>query len=148
RTPGQDVRLLVIGAADDGSIQGRAHGGPCGDPRDPAHAFRPLAASLPPDSRSGVSPRSGDGVRRPVRDDRAGAATAHIRDPGRTAARPPQQTGRRRVTPPCDPQAVPEHLALLPPGVRPYLRTDTFTEAATPSGLLGSHATKDGTWGL
>jgi tellurite resistance-related uncharacterized protein len=36
----------------------------------------------------------------------------------------------------------------LPTDAEPYRRTETFTEATIPKGLLRSHATKDGTWGL
>jgi tellurite resistance-related uncharacterized protein len=36
----------------------------------------------------------------------------------------------------------------LPPEVRPYRRTDAFTEATLPAGLLRAHATKAGAWGL
>ena len=38
--------------------------------------------------------------------------------------------------------------AALPPGVAPYKRTPTFTEATVPAGLLHDHSTKEGTWGL
>jgi tellurite resistance-related uncharacterized protein len=36
----------------------------------------------------------------------------------------------------------------LPPNVRPYRRTDTFTETTIPAGLLKAHTTKAGAWGL
>jgi tellurite resistance-related uncharacterized protein len=36
----------------------------------------------------------------------------------------------------------------LPRAVKPYRRTDTFTPATIPAGLLRSHATKAGVWGL
>jgi tellurite resistance-related uncharacterized protein len=36
----------------------------------------------------------------------------------------------------------------LPPGLVPYKRTDVFTEATVPKGLLKAHSTKDGVWGL
>jgi tellurite resistance-related uncharacterized protein len=36
----------------------------------------------------------------------------------------------------------------LPPGLAPYRRTDLFTEATVPPGLLKAHSTKDGVWGL
>ena len=36
----------------------------------------------------------------------------------------------------------------LPPAVRPYKRTEVFTEATVPPGRLKSHTTKPGTWGL
>ena len=36
----------------------------------------------------------------------------------------------------------------LPPGLRSYKRTPTFTEATVPPGLLRDHSTKEGTWGL
>lgn len=36
----------------------------------------------------------------------------------------------------------------LPPDVQPYRRTDVFTEATTPAGLLRAHTTKAGVWGL
>lgn len=38
--------------------------------------------------------------------------------------------------------------AMLPPGLESYRRTDSFTEATVPSGLLADHTTKAGTWGL
>lgn len=38
--------------------------------------------------------------------------------------------------------------ATLPPGFESYRRTDSFTEATVPSGLLADHTTKAGTWGL
>jgi len=34
----------------------------------------------------------------------------------------------------------------LPPAVRVYRRTATFTETTTPAGLLRDHSTKPGTW--
>jgi tellurite resistance-related uncharacterized protein len=37
---------------------------------------------------------------------------------------------------------------VLPEGLHSYKRTPTFTEATVPAGLLGEHATKEGTWGL
>ena len=36
----------------------------------------------------------------------------------------------------------------LPPGLESYRRTDIFSEKTVPAGLLKSHATKAGTWGL
>jgi tellurite resistance-related uncharacterized protein len=36
----------------------------------------------------------------------------------------------------------------LPPGLAPYNRTDVFTEATVPRGLLKAHSTKAGVWGL
>jgi tellurite resistance-related uncharacterized protein len=36
----------------------------------------------------------------------------------------------------------------LPPDVKPYRRTAEFTEATVPAGLLRSHTTKDGVWGV
>ncbi|HEU4961239.1 MAG TPA: DUF1971 domain-containing protein [Sphingomonas sp.] len=36
----------------------------------------------------------------------------------------------------------------LPPGLESYRRTDSFTEATVPAGLLADHTTKAGTWGL
>lgn len=36
----------------------------------------------------------------------------------------------------------------LPSDVRPYRRTDSFTEATVPAALLKAHSTKAGTWGL
>jgi tellurite resistance-related uncharacterized protein len=38
--------------------------------------------------------------------------------------------------------------AKLPKTARPYRRTDDFTEATVPAGLLKAHTTKDGTWAL
>ena len=35
----------------------------------------------------------------------------------------------------------------LPPDVRAYKRTPTFTEATVPAGLLREHNTKAGVWG-
>jgi tellurite resistance-related uncharacterized protein len=37
---------------------------------------------------------------------------------------------------------------MMPPEARPYRRTDVFTEATLPKGLLKAHTTKDGTWAL
>jgi tellurite resistance-related uncharacterized protein len=36
----------------------------------------------------------------------------------------------------------------LPSDVRPYRRTDVFTEATVPAALLRAHNTKPGVWGL
>ena len=36
----------------------------------------------------------------------------------------------------------------LPPGLRPYRRTDVFTQDTVPKGLLKAHNTKDGVWAL
>jgi tellurite resistance-related uncharacterized protein len=36
----------------------------------------------------------------------------------------------------------------LPPDVRAYRRTDTFSEETVPAALRRSHSTKDGVWGL
>ena len=36
----------------------------------------------------------------------------------------------------------------LPADARPYKRTEVFTEATVPAGLLKAHTTKPGTWGL
>ena len=36
----------------------------------------------------------------------------------------------------------------LPPTVRPYRRTEVFTEATVPAGLLKAHTTKEGAWAL
>jgi tellurite resistance-related uncharacterized protein len=36
----------------------------------------------------------------------------------------------------------------LPAGVRFYRRTDVFTEASTPKGLLKAHSTREDVWGL
>lgn len=36
----------------------------------------------------------------------------------------------------------------LPPNVRPYRRTDIFTETTIPKGLLRAHTTKEGAWAL
>lgn len=44
-----------------------------------------------------------------------------------------------------DGQAAP---AALPPGCEPYRSTPLFTEATVPPGLLRSHRTAPGTWGL
>jgi tellurite resistance-related uncharacterized protein len=38
--------------------------------------------------------------------------------------------------------------ATLPKNARPYRRTDVFTEATVPAGLLKAHSTKEGAWGL
>lgn len=37
---------------------------------------------------------------------------------------------------------------ILPAAARPYRRTDEFTEATVPQGLLRDHTTKEGTWAL
>ena len=37
---------------------------------------------------------------------------------------------------------------MLPPDAEPYARTADFTEATVPAGLLRSHTTKAGAWGL
>jgi tellurite resistance-related uncharacterized protein len=37
---------------------------------------------------------------------------------------------------------------MLPADVRPYRRTDVFTEATVPGGLLRAHTTKEGAWAL
>jgi tellurite resistance-related uncharacterized protein len=37
---------------------------------------------------------------------------------------------------------------VLPPDVRPYRRTQTFTEATVPAALLKAHTTKAGAWAL
>jgi tellurite resistance-related uncharacterized protein len=37
---------------------------------------------------------------------------------------------------------------MLPADVTPYARTAEFTETTVPAGLLRSHTTKDGSWGL
>ena len=37
---------------------------------------------------------------------------------------------------------------MLPPDVSPYARTAEFTESTVPAGLLRSHTTKAGAWGL
>lgn len=39
-------------------------------------------------------------------------------------------------------------MTTLPRGAKPYRRTDTFTTATIPGGLLRSHSTKLGVWGL
>ena len=39
-------------------------------------------------------------------------------------------------------------MSRLPRDAKPYRRTDTFTSATIPAGLLRSHATKAGVWGL
>ncbi len=36
----------------------------------------------------------------------------------------------------------------LPETARPYRRTDEFTEATVPAGLLRAHTTKTGSWAL
>ena len=36
----------------------------------------------------------------------------------------------------------------LPPGARPYARTEVFTEQTVPKGLLKAHTTKQGSWAL
>jgi len=36
----------------------------------------------------------------------------------------------------------------LPSNARFYRRTDVFTETSVPKGLLKSHSTRDGVWGL
>jgi tellurite resistance-related uncharacterized protein len=36
----------------------------------------------------------------------------------------------------------------LPADVRPYRRTDLFTETTVPGGLLRAHTTKEGAWAL
>jgi Uncharacterized protein/domain, possibly involved in tellurite resistance len=36
----------------------------------------------------------------------------------------------------------------LPADVRPYRKTDVFTEATVPAGLLKAHTTKEGAWAL
>jgi tellurite resistance-related uncharacterized protein len=36
----------------------------------------------------------------------------------------------------------------LPSDVKPYRRTDTFTEETVPKGLLRAHTTKEGAWAL
>lgn len=36
----------------------------------------------------------------------------------------------------------------LPADVRPYRRTDIFTQATAPGGLLKAHTTKEGAWAL
>lgn len=36
----------------------------------------------------------------------------------------------------------------LPGDVKPYRRTEVFTEATVPGGLLKAHSTKDGAWAL
>ncbi len=41
-----------------------------------------------------------------------------------------------------------EPAAALPPGAQFYRRTDVFTEATVPAGLLRSHTTRAGVWGL
>ena len=38
--------------------------------------------------------------------------------------------------------------AVLPDDVRPYRRTDVFTEHTVPAGLLRAHTTKAGVWGV
>ena len=44
--------------------------------------------------------------------------------------------------------ALPPPARTLPADVRPYHRTPDFTETSVPSGLLTSHSTTEGTWGL
>jgi tellurite resistance-related uncharacterized protein len=39
-------------------------------------------------------------------------------------------------------------MATLPEGVAPYRKTPVFTEATIPGGLLRSHSTATGVWGL
>ena len=39
-------------------------------------------------------------------------------------------------------------MTALPPGLRRYKRTPTFTKDTVPAGLLRDHSTNDGTWGL
>lgn len=36
----------------------------------------------------------------------------------------------------------------LPANAQPYRRTETFTEATVPAGLLRAHTTKEGAWAL
>lgn len=36
----------------------------------------------------------------------------------------------------------------LPEDVRPYRKTDVFTQATVPAGLLRAHTTKEGAWAL
>jgi tellurite resistance-related uncharacterized protein len=36
----------------------------------------------------------------------------------------------------------------LPQGVQPYRKTDVFTQATVPAGLLRAHTTKEGAWAL
>ncbi len=38
--------------------------------------------------------------------------------------------------------------AALPPSVRPYKQTPVFTQDTVPLGLLKSHSTKHGVWGV
>lgn len=42
----------------------------------------------------------------------------------------------------------PYERAALPGGLRPYRRTDVFTQNTVPAGLLKAHNTKDGVWAL
>jgi len=37
---------------------------------------------------------------------------------------------------------------VMPPDMRPYRRTDVFTETTVPAGLLKAHTTKEGAWAL
>lgn len=39
-------------------------------------------------------------------------------------------------------------MAVLPEGVAPYRKTPVFTETTIPAGLLRSHSTAAGVWGL
>lgn len=39
-------------------------------------------------------------------------------------------------------------MTALPDGLEPYKRTEVFTEASVPAGLLQAHATKAGAWAL
>ncbi len=43
---------------------------------------------------------------------------------------------------------MPDPLQELPEGLAPYRRTDTFSPATVPAGLLRDHKTKAGVWGL
>ncbi len=43
---------------------------------------------------------------------------------------------------------MPDPIRELPDGLKPYRRTDTFTPATVPVGLLRDHKTKAGVWGL
>ena len=38
--------------------------------------------------------------------------------------------------------------AALPPSVRPYKQTPVFSQDTVPAGLLKSHSTKPGVWGV
>jgi tellurite resistance-related uncharacterized protein len=42
----------------------------------------------------------------------------------------------------------PAERRMLPSGLRPYRRTDVFTQDSVPAGLLKAHNTKDGVWAL